>query len=70
MTDHIRQGIEGYRTERARHQPQSWRGDYAGSVTSAWVSPESAAISATAFVWRDPLTIPPRPWVYGRHMIR
>ncbi|WP_414898814.1 AAA family ATPase [Rhodovulum sp. YEN HP10] len=24
----------------------------------------------TAFVWRDPATIPPRPWVYGRHLIR
>lgn len=28
------------------------------------------ALNATQFVWRDPLTIPPRPWVYGRHMIR
>lgn len=27
-------------------------------------------IHATQFVWRDPLSIPPRPWVYGRHMIR
>lgn len=27
-------------------------------------------LGATPFVWRDPLTIPPRPWVYGRHMIR
>lgn len=24
----------------------------------------------TAFVWRDPATIPPRPWLYGRHLIR
>ena len=31
---------------------------------------EAVTITATAFVWRDPLTIPPRPWVYGRHMIR
>lgn len=28
------------------------------------------ALDATPFVWRDPLTIPPRPWVYGRHMMR
>lgn len=28
------------------------------------------ALRPTAFAWRDPLTIPPRPWVYGRHMIR
>lgn len=27
-------------------------------------------LSATPFVWRDPITIPPRPWLYGRHMIR
>lgn len=24
----------------------------------------------TEFVWRDPLNIPPRPWLYGRHLIR
>lgn len=24
----------------------------------------------TEFVWRDPASIPPRPWVYGRHLIR
>ena len=27
-------------------------------------------LKATPFVWRDPMTIPPRPWIYGRHMIR
>ena len=24
----------------------------------------------SAFEWRDPATLPPRPWVYGRHLIR
>jgi hypothetical protein len=24
----------------------------------------------TEFFWRDPSSIPPRPWVYGRHLIR
>lgn len=24
----------------------------------------------TKFVWRDPSSIPPRPWVYGQHLIR
>jgi hypothetical protein len=24
----------------------------------------------TQFVWRDPSSIPPRPWLYGRHLIR
>lgn len=31
---------------------------------------EGQPLHATPFVWRDPTTIPPRPWVYGRHMIR
>ncbi|WP_254443799.1 AAA family ATPase [Ruegeria sp. HKCCA4008] len=22
------------------------------------------------FVWRDPSAIPPRPWLYGQHLIR
>ncbi len=29
-----------------------------------------APLSATPFVWVDPKSIPPRPWVYGHHMIR
>lgn len=32
--------------------------------------PPAAPLAATPFVWKDPSTIPPRPWVYGRHMIR
>lgn len=28
------------------------------------------AILPTPFVWRDPAEIPPRPWVYGRHLLR
>jgi hypothetical protein len=28
------------------------------------------SISATPFVWKDPATIPPRAWLYGRHLIR
>lgn len=27
-------------------------------------------IAATPFIWRDPADIPPRQWVYGRHLIR
>lgn len=27
-------------------------------------------IDAPAFVWQDPRTLPRRPWVYGRHLIR
>ena len=54
------------------------RGDMPPSLpdeayASDFAGPEPAAVpplSATPFVWRDPSTIPPRPWVYGRHMIR
>lgn len=28
------------------------------------------AISATPFVWRDPVAIPPRQWLYGKHYVR
>lgn len=38
-----------------------------------FASPQQAPVApltATPFEWKDPLTIPPRPWVYGRHMIR
>lgn len=42
---------------------------YSGDFTSAAQTPVPP-LSATPFVWRDPSTIPPRPWVYGRHMIR
>lgn len=31
---------------------------------------ERSDLLPTEFVWRDPSTIPPRPWVYGRHLIR
>lgn len=29
-----------------------------------------SAIKATPFLYRDPASIPPRDWVYGRHLIR
>jgi hypothetical protein len=32
--------------------------------------PGERLIKATPFQWRDPATIPPRKWLYGRHLIR
>lgn len=32
--------------------------------------PERQAIKATQYVCRDPASIPPRPWVYGRQLLR
>lgn len=29
-----------------------------------------APLLPTPFVWRDPALIPPRPWLYGRHLLR
>ena len=31
---------------------------------------EQEPIIARPFVWRDPATIPPRPWIYGRWLLR
>ncbi|ABD27148.1 plasmid and phage replicative helicase [Novosphingobium aromaticivorans DSM 12444] len=31
---------------------------------------ERPKLKATPFSWRDPATIPPRKWLYGRHLIR
>ncbi len=28
------------------------------------------SLAPTPFVWRDPATIPSRPWIYGQHLIR
>jgi hypothetical protein len=30
----------------------------------------SFTITASPYIWRDPETIPPRPWVYGRWLLR
>ena len=30
----------------------------------------SEPIQPQGFAWRDPSTIPPRPWLYGRHLLR
>lgn len=45
---------------------------YAGDVGAQTdkVAGAEKPLAATPFVWRDPKSIPPRPWVYGRHMIR
>ena len=34
------------------------------------IVPGMTAPKPTPFVWRDPSTIPPRPWVYGNHLQR
>ncbi|TNC49383.1 recombinase RecA [Rubellimicrobium rubrum] len=31
---------------------------------------EVVQLLPTLFVWRDPATIPPRPWLYGHHLLR
>lgn len=36
----------------------------------AQVEEAAAAFHATPFVWRDEASIPPRKWLYGRHLLR
>ena len=44
---------------------EAYAGEFGGPAPSSL-----APLSATPFVWKDPASIPPRPWIYGRHMIR
>jgi hypothetical protein len=37
---------------------------------AAVIAPVRRCISATPYVCRDPRTIPPRPWIYGRQFLR
>lgn len=49
---------------------EQWEPDLGDVLQAAAQGQAVLSLVATPFVWRDPLTIPPRPWVYGRHMIR
>lgn len=63
----------------AKGDVMDWKGDAAQlrSLTDAAFKLEGDApdadrspIAATPFAWLDPTTIPQRPWVYGRWMLR
>lgn len=60
------EAARGYRHDRDR------RGRSAPNVSELRQSlePPREVHTPTPFVWRDPAAIPPRPWVYGRHLIR
>lgn len=52
---------------------ERWAASMANQAPDLDDAPDASAappLNPTAFVWRDPASIPPRPWVYGRHMIR
>ncbi|WP_407146348.1 AAA family ATPase [Bradyrhizobium sp. ORS 86] len=38
--------------------------------TPAMIPPKPKELRATPYVWRDPKSIPPREFVYGKHLIR
>lgn len=48
----------------------STQGKGNGRQTAASGMPVAAPIVATPFVWRPSSQIPPRQWLYGRHLIR
>lgn len=64
--------------ERLSVRPEDigWRGGHSadplrdGSSAQAEPPPERKRIRATPFVYRNPALIPPREWIYGRHLIR
>ena len=45
-----------------------WQGE--AKANPQMIIPGMVAPKPTPFVWRDPASIPPRPWVYGNHLQR
>jgi AAA domain len=43
---------------------------FIGGDTVGQPPPEPIIFAPTRFTWRDPASIPPRPFVYGKHFIR
>jgi hypothetical protein len=54
--------------------PEDWFDRYGTTETfgreDCPPDPEAVRIRATPFRWRDPTTIPRRPWLYGVHLLR
>ncbi|WP_386684161.1 AAA family ATPase [Loktanella sp. R86503] len=44
--------------------------DRAHMATFPRMADPDKTLLPTTYVWRDPAQIPPRPWVYGRHLLR
>src|SRR5688572_17392016 len=53
----------------SRHFASGANGDGNGGSQQKQ-STEEQHVLAVSFRWRDPRTIPPRQWLYGRHYIR
>jgi len=51
-------------------QRQDGEPPHEGATTPGEPPPERKRIRATPYVYRDPSLIPPREWIYGRHLIR
>lgn len=52
---------------------EAYEDDFAriGHTSDAEIeAPTPAEITATRYTWRDPSSIPPRPWIYGFHYMR
>lgn len=52
----------------------AWDEDLGAILTSMRVAVSEATgvmpITPTTFVWRDPASLAPRPWLYGKHLLR
>lgn len=64
-------GLSRSRTE-ASHYPDNRDGRFAAPADDLpnMAAAAAAQITATPFEWCDPSKIPPREWLYGRHLIR
>jgi hypothetical protein len=50
--------------DRLEERDRAYRAEYPKAP-----DPDASALP-TPYVWRDPTLIPPRPWLYGRHLLR
>lgn len=54
----------------ARHPRSAFGGMKPAAAMLPTHGEGATMVRATPYVWRDPATIPPRPWVYGRYLLR
>lgn len=52
--------------------PPAWMDDARDAIFAEYEAAEkpAAKLAATPFTWRDESLIPPRKWLYGRHLLR
>lgn len=70
MPDEVLDDIDRKRKKRHHGESRHMRLSEFDRERLDGVPEPKAPIRATPYVWRDPATIPPRPWLFGRWLLR